>query len=70
MDIPCAKVAVVLGGKTSSRQAVQRFGRILRKDGNIPATYYEVVCEDTKEVAKAKKRTEADAHEGTLNLRF
>jgi superfamily II DNA or RNA helicase len=70
VDLPCAKVAVVLGGKTSSRQAVQRLGRILRKDGDIPATLYEVVCEDTKEVAQSKKRNTNDAYEGTLNLRF
>lgn len=70
VDLPCAKVAVVLGGKSSSRQAVQRLGRILRRDGDIPATLYEVVCEDTKEVTQSKKRTETHAYEGTLNFRF
>jgi superfamily II DNA or RNA helicase len=70
VDLPCAKVAVVLGGRTSTRQAVQRLGRILRKDGDIPASLYEVVCEDTKEVTQSKKRTETHAYEGTLNLRF
>jgi superfamily II DNA or RNA helicase len=70
VDIPEMKVAIVLGGKTSSRQAVQRLGRILRRDGNIPATLYEIVCEDTKEETQSRRRTDTHAYEGTRHLRI
>ena len=33
------QVAIVIGGKASSRQAKQRLGRILRKSGNSRATF-------------------------------
>ena len=33
VDVPKAKVGVVLGGKSSGRQAIQRLGRLLRRQG-------------------------------------
>ena len=50
VDVPEAKIGVVIGGQGSTRQAKQRLGRILRKSGTSQATLYEVVCENTKEV--------------------
>ena len=50
VDVPAVKVAVVIGGSASTRQAKQRLGRILRKSGNTRALLYEVVCQDTPSV--------------------
>jgi superfamily II DNA or RNA helicase len=44
VDVPEAKVAVVLGGSASAREYVQRLGRILRKRGNAQAVLYEVIA--------------------------
>jgi superfamily II DNA or RNA helicase len=63
VDVPDAKVAVVIGGQGSTRQATQRLGRVLRKSGGARATLYEVVCEDTKEVERSRKRRRNDAYE-------
>ena len=63
VDVPEAKVAVVIGGQSSTRQAKQRLGRVLRKSGNTRATLYEVVCENTKEVHRSRKRRKSDAYE-------
>ena len=38
VDVPEVKVAVVIGGTASTRQAKQRLGRILRRAGNARAT--------------------------------
>ncbi|MDI6450760.1 DEAD/DEAH box helicase [Anaerobaca lacustris] len=69
VDVPEAKVAVVIGGQGSTRQATQRLGRVLRRSGNSRATLYEVVCEDTKEVERSRKRRRSDAYERTLHRR-
>ncbi len=69
VDVPEAKVAVVIGGQGSTRQATQRLGRVLRRSGNSRATLYEVVCEDTKEVERSRKRRRGDAYERTVHRR-
>ena len=69
VDVPEAKVAVVIGGQGSTRQAKQRLGRVLRKTGNIRATLYEVVCEDTNEVQRSRKRRRSDAYERPIHRR-
>jgi len=69
VDVPEAKVAVVIGGQGSTRQAKQRLGRVLRRSGNSRATLYEVVCENTKEVLRSRKRRRSDAYERTLHRR-
>ena len=70
VDIPKAKVAVVIGGQTSTRQAVQRLGRVLRRSGNQKAVLYEVVCQDTKEEERSRKRRRTDAYQGTRHRRI
>lgn len=65
VDIPAAKVGVVIGGSASSKQAVQRLGRILRKQGDQRATLYEVICEDTAEVRRSRQRRKSDAYKRT-----
>jgi superfamily II DNA or RNA helicase len=69
VDVPEAKVAVVIGGQGSTRQAKQRLGRILRRTGNARATLYEVVCENTNEVKRSRKRRRSDAYERPVHRR-
>ena len=69
VDVPEAKVAVVIGGWASTRQAKQRLGRILRRSGNARETLYEVVCENTREVKRSRQRRRSDAYERTRHRR-
>jgi superfamily II DNA or RNA helicase len=70
VDVPEAKVGIVIGGQGSTRQAKQRLGRILRKSGTSQATLYEVVCENTKEVHRSRSRRRSDAYERTIHRRI
>lgn len=65
VDLPEAKVAVVVGGMGSTRQAKQRLGRILRKSGNARAVLYEIVTAETGEVDRSRARRRSDAYQGT-----
>ncbi len=67
VDIPAVKIAIVVGGMASTRQAKQRLGRILRKSGNERAILYEVVCADTNEIVRSRKRRKNDAYSRTRN---
>jgi superfamily II DNA or RNA helicase len=51
VDVPAASVAIVLSGTGSTREHIQRLGRVLRKgkDPDKLARLYEVVAEDTSE---------------------
>jgi superfamily II DNA or RNA helicase len=69
VDVPAAKVAVVIGGQASTRQAKQRLGRILRRTGEARATLYEVVCQDTNEAERSRRRRRSDAYEGVRRQR-
>lgn len=69
VDIPAAKVAVVIGGQASTRQAQQRLGRVLRKTGQARAVLYEVVCLDTHEIERSRQRRRSDAYERTRHRR-
>lgn len=58
VDVPDASVAIVLSGTGSTREYIQRLGRILRK-GKDPAKralMYEVVAEDTNEEGVSRRR--------------
>lgn len=63
LDLPEVKVATVIGGTASSRQAKQRLGRILRKSGNSRAVLYEIVCADTNEETRSRRRRSSDAYQ-------
>jgi len=63
VDLPEVKVAVVIGGTASARQAKQRLGRVLRKRGGTRAVLYEVVCADTKEEHRSRRRRQSDAYQ-------
>lgn len=69
VDIPAAKVAVVLGGQGSTRQAKQRLGRILRRQGDERAVLYEVVCAETREETRSRLRRKSDAYVRTSHRR-
>ena len=69
VDMPEVKVAIVVGGKASIRQAKQRLGRILRKSGNARAVLYEVVCADTAEEDRSRTRRASDAFDKVTHRR-
>ena len=69
VDVPAAKVAIVIGGMASSRQARQRLGRILRRSGNARAVLYEVVCAGTNEELRSRQRRRHETFEGTKHRR-
>ena len=56
VDVPEAKVAVVLGGSATAREYVQRLGRVLRKQGNAQAVLYEVIARKTVDEGMAQRR--------------
>lgn len=58
VNIPDASVAIVLSGSGSSREHIQRLGRILRKKGDKQATLYEVVTRNTTEEYTSQKRSD------------
>lgn len=70
VDLPEVKVAVVIGGTSSSRQAKQRLGRILRKSGNARAVLYEIVSAGTSEERRSVRRRKSDAYEGVRHRRL
>lgn len=51
------------------RQAKQRLGRVLRKSGNSRAVLYEIVCADTKEEHRSRRRRASDAYQGVRHRR-
>ncbi len=59
VNIPDASVAIILSGSGSSREHIQRLGRILRKKDDKQAILYEVVTRDTTEEYTSQKRTDA-----------
>lgn len=58
VDVPDARIAIILSGTGSSREYIQRLGRVLRK-GSTPnkfALLYEVITEDTSEERTSQRR--------------
>lgn len=64
VDLPEVKVAVILGGTSSSRQAIQRLGRVLRRHGKNRAILYELVADQTREVQRSRDRRRNEAFRG------
>ncbi len=57
VDVPEARIAILLSGSGSTREYIQRLGRVLRKgDGNKLAILYEVIAEETTEENIARRR--------------
>jgi superfamily II DNA or RNA helicase len=59
VNIPDASVAIILSGSGSSREHIQRLGRILRKKENKQAILYEVVTRNTTEERISQRRSDA-----------
>jgi superfamily II DNA or RNA helicase len=70
VDLPDVKVAIVLGGTGSRRQAKQRLGRVLRKSGNCRAVLYEVLSGGTKEEQRSRRRRASDAFKRVRHRRL
>ncbi|MCB0035246.1 MAG: DEAD/DEAH box helicase [Anaerolineales bacterium] len=56
VDVPEAKIAIVLGGTAGAREYIQRLGRVLRKAGNREAVLYEVIVRNTVDEGRAQRR--------------
>ncbi len=70
VDVPEARVAIILSGTGSTREYVQRLGRVLRKgsgEGKL-ALLYEVVAADTTEERTSARRRGAAEAAGQLEL--
>ena len=59
VNIPDASVAIILSGSGSSREHIQRLGRILRKKDDKQAILYEVIARNTAEEYTSNKRSDA-----------
>jgi superfamily II DNA or RNA helicase len=59
VNIPDARIAIILSGSGSSREHIQRLGRILRKQPDKEAILYEVVTADTAEERISERRSNA-----------
>ncbi len=58
VNIPEASVAVILSGSGSTREHIQRLGRILRKQPEKEAVLYEVVTSETTEEHISQRRSD------------
>jgi superfamily II DNA or RNA helicase len=61
VDVPAAAVGIVLSGTGTTRENVQRLGRILRKFGDKQALLYEVVARGTAEEFTSERRRQHTA---------
>ena len=58
VNIPEAAVAIILSGSGSTREHIQRLGRILRKQEGKEAVLYEVVTSETTEEHISQRRSD------------
>ncbi|MEO1386593.1 MAG: DEAD/DEAH box helicase family protein [Cyanobacteria bacterium J06634_6] len=57
VDVPDARIAILLSGTGSTREYIQRLGRVLRKGSNGKvALLYEVIAEQTSEEGVSRRR--------------
>lgn len=56
VDVPDASVGLILGGSGSTREYVQRLGRLLRKKEGKTAKLVEIVSKETMEVGISRRR--------------
>lgn len=63
VDVPDARIAIILSGTGSSREYIQRLGRVLRKGSTVDkqAILYEVVTKETSEERTSERRKEKPA---------
>jgi superfamily II DNA or RNA helicase len=63
VDVPAARVGIVLSGTGSIREHVQRLGRLLRKYEGKQALLYEVVARGTGEEFTSERRRQHHAYQ-------
>jgi superfamily II DNA or RNA helicase len=63
VDVPAANVGIILSGSGSTRQHVQRLGRLLRKYGEKQALLYEAVTRGTAEEFTSERRRQHHAYQ-------
>ena len=56
IDVPEANIGIIVSGTGSSREYIQRLGRLLRPRENKKALLYELVTKGTKEVRTSYRR--------------
>jgi superfamily II DNA or RNA helicase len=68
VDVPDAKIAIILSGTGSTREYIQRLGRILRKANQSEklAILYEVIAEETSDEKTAARR-KGESYQSTEN---
>jgi superfamily II DNA or RNA helicase len=64
VDLPAARVGIIVAGSGSTREHVQRLGRILRRAEGKRALLYELITEGTLETFVSERRREHDAYRG------
>ena len=60
IDVPEASVGYILSGTGSSREYIQRLGRLLRKVKGKKAKLYEIVSKETVEVRISNRRSKKE----------
>ena len=65
VDVPEASVGIVVSGSGSTREHVQRLGRILRKSQGKQAVLYELISRNTSEFNVSERRRQHSAYEGS-----
>ncbi|UDQ97168.1 DEAD/DEAH box helicase family protein [Lentisphaerota bacterium WC36G] len=68
VDVPEASVGVVISGTGSTREHVQRLGRILRAKEDKTAILYEIISQNTAEFYISKRRREHRAYRDNFNI--
>jgi superfamily II DNA or RNA helicase len=60
VNIPEAAVAIILSGSGSTREHIQRLGRILRKQPGKEAVLYELIASETAEEGISERRSNSN----------
>lgn len=68
VDVPEASVGIVVSGSASTREHVQRLGRILRASSGKQAVLYELVSEGTSEMSVSDRRRQHRAYSANRRL--
>ncbi|MGH9921022.1 MAG: hypothetical protein ACRD6W_19405, partial [Nitrososphaerales archaeon] len=64
-DVPEASIGVIVSGTGSSREFIQRLGRLLRKsEGKGQARLIELVSKETSETRTSSRRKRSRKHDG------
>jgi superfamily II DNA or RNA helicase len=66
VDVPDASVGLVLGGTGSTREYVQRLGRLLRKKEGKTARLVEIISKETVEVGISRRRHQKTGETSTV----